>query len=238
MEALALGSALGAIIYGLKLRYAAAVEAADAEARRQADAKAHHKFDPNLPIDAGGRVYHLQIKADEVSPRILSVGDAGRAERIAALFDPGTERITVTSSRGFITHTGYFNGVRVSVIATGMGVAMMDFVVRETRAIIEGPMVVVRYGTCGGLRDTPAGAIAVASQGAVLIKRDSDMAAVGYAGGGAPASASTGSGKPSSSSDTAAAAAGSPLVPPTPALPYIVTQVVKPHAALSAMVSR
>jgi uridine phosphorylase len=78
-----------------------------------------------------------------VANRVLSVGDAGRAERIAALLDAGSARI-VRSSRGFVTHTGTFNGVAVSIIATGMGYPMMDFVVRETRAVVNGPMAMLR----------------------------------------------------------------------------------------------
>jgi uridine phosphorylase len=37
----------------------------------------------------------------------------------------------VPSARGFVTHTGKFNGVPVSIVATGMGIAMADFVARE-----------------------------------------------------------------------------------------------------------
>ena len=28
---------------------------------------------------------------------------------------------------------------------------MMDFFVRESRAVVKGPMAIIRYGTCGGL---------------------------------------------------------------------------------------
>ena len=30
---------------------------------------------------------------------------------------------------------------------------MMDFFVRESRAIVTGPMAMIRYGTCGGLTE-------------------------------------------------------------------------------------
>lgn len=93
--------------------------------------------------------------------RILSVGDHGRAERLSKFLDNVT---VIPSSRGFKTFTGLYRGVRstflslclslssedinnarkcvggrlqvpVSIIATGMGIPMMDFVVRETRCI-------------------------------------------------------------------------------------------------------
>jgi hypothetical protein len=46
---------------------------------------------------------------------------------------------------------------------------MMDFVVRETRAVVDGPMAIIRLGTCGLLDAlTPVGTLVVASQGSVL----------------------------------------------------------------------
>lgn len=180
-------------------------------------------LDPNLPIDAEGRIYHLQICAGELSPRILSVGDTGRAERIAALFDEGAPRLRVVSSRGFVTHTGFFKGVRVSVIATGMGCAMMDFVVRECRALLDGPMAILRYGTCGGLRETPAGAVAIARDGAVLIRRDVDVV-VGSGGGGCAVGSGGGG------------CAGVSTMSSTQELPYVVSRVVMPDARLAEMV--
>ena len=49
------------------------------------------------------------------------------------------------SHRGFLTITGEFKGTPVSIVAIGMGLPMMDFFVRECRAVIKGPMVVIRY---------------------------------------------------------------------------------------------
>lgn len=52
---------------------------------------------------------------------------------------------------------------------------MMDFFVRETRAVVQGPMAIIRFGTCGGLADsTKPGTIGVASQGASAISRNYD----------------------------------------------------------------
>lgn len=81
----------------------------------------------------------------------------------------------IVSSRGFTTITGYFNGINVSIVSIGMGISMMDFFVRESRAIVEGPMVMVRFGTCGGVSDEAvAGSIVVASKGSGYIYRNSD----------------------------------------------------------------
>lgn len=63
----------------------------------------------------------------------------------------------------------------MSIISIGMGFPMMDFFVREVRAIVEGPMCVVRFGTCGGLKeDVPEGSVVVVSEGAVAVLRDPD----------------------------------------------------------------
>ena len=133
--------------------------------------------DPNRPTDSRGRTFHLQITPADVAPRILSVGDAGRAERISTQFDGGRATRKVVSSRGFITFTGNYRGVPISIIATGMGSSMMDFVVREARQVLTGPVAILRLGTCGGLRETTAGTVVVAEKGALFIRREPDLVA-------------------------------------------------------------
>lgn len=52
---------------------------------------------------------------------------------------------------------------------------MMDFFVRESRAVVAGPMAIVRYGTCGGIsEDATAGCIVIASEGSGYICRNPD----------------------------------------------------------------
>jgi len=131
--------------------------------------------DANFPMDGEGRVYHLGIKAGEVNNRILSVGSAQRAEKLSQFLDQDKPVFTKTSKRGFTIYSGTRKGVAVSIIATGMGIAMMDFVVRETAALCDGPMVIARYGTCGTIRpDIDVGSVAVASLGSVAIQRNPD----------------------------------------------------------------
>eukprot|EP01034_Spumella_vulgaris_P024797 gene24797-31177_t len=51
----------------------------------------------------------------------------------------------------------------------------MDFFVRESRAVVEGPMAMVRFGTCGGLTSVAKeGTIVVASGGSGYITRNPD----------------------------------------------------------------
>lgn len=53
---------------------------------------------------------------------------------------------------------------------------MMDFFVREARAVIDGPMAVVRFGTCGGLVEAASeGTVVVATGGSSYICRNYDF---------------------------------------------------------------
>ena len=57
-----------------------------------------------------------------------------------------------------------------------MGMAMMDFFVREARQIMEEtPLLIVRYGTCGIVQaSVDVGSVVVASEGSVLVQRNPD----------------------------------------------------------------
>jgi uridine phosphorylase len=62
-----------------------------------------------------------------------------------------------------------------------MGPSMMDFFVRETRAVVKGPMAIVRFGTCGGLvSSASAGVVAVATKGSGFVTRDPNAFAYNY----------------------------------------------------------
>ncbi len=72
--------------------------------------------------------------------------------------------------------TGLFEGVPLSIVATGMGISMIDFVVRECRAVVDGQMSFARLGTCGLIDGaSPVGTVCVASKGALLVRREPDL---------------------------------------------------------------
>lgn len=119
----------------------------------------------NFPTDAEGRVYHLGLKRGEVANRILLVGDPDRAKIIRESLDNPNESFAYASNRGFTTYTGTKNGVPVTIMAIGMGMPMMDFAIREIRAITDGPLFIVRLGSCGTPRsDIPIGSVVVADR--------------------------------------------------------------------------
>lgn len=157
---------------------------------------------PHTSAHPGTPAVHLLTVANN----IVTVGSEGRCEILASLLDggPGTttpdggdnddnssssnttvgRTITRRSKRGFVTHTGTFNGVPISVVLINMGYPNMDFLVREVRAVTTGPLRIIRLGSCAGLRpDLPVGTVAVATEGSVFIRQNPD--AWETAGGGA-----------------------------------------------------
>jgi uridine phosphorylase len=121
----------------------------------------------DFPRTADGRVYHLGLKAGEVANRLvcfrvshrtwvthleanyrpygqITVGTPSRAEAIAAHFDAAPSTFRLMSERGFLTLTGRYHGVPVSVVAIGMGYPNVDFFIREVRESVSGDMIVIR----------------------------------------------------------------------------------------------
>ncbi|KAJ3076418.1 hypothetical protein HDU98_003281 [Podochytrium sp. JEL0797] len=128
----------------------------------------------NFPLDPAGRTYHVGTKGGETANKIITVGDPARARLIAKKhFDSQT--VEVASKRGFVTITGTYKGVPVSIVAIGMGISMMDFFVREVRAVVEGPMDIIRFGSCGSISTAAkVGTLAVATEGSIAATRNFD----------------------------------------------------------------
>lgn len=139
---------------------------------------------PNgMPMTADGFNLHMDLKKGQLASRIVTVGPASRAEKIAAYLDVSPSPVRYTSGRGFLTITGCFSGVPVSIVAIGIGPAMMDLFVRETRVVVDGPLVICRFGTCGGISaDAPPGTIVVASEGSAYVTRNPDAFVHRYTG--------------------------------------------------------
>ncbi|KAI8929861.1 nucleoside phosphorylase domain-containing protein [Entophlyctis helioformis] len=135
----------------------------------------------NFPVDAEGATYHVGVTLGQVANRIVTVGDPHRANKLAAHLDAVTFRHE--SKRGFTTITGTLHGVPLSIIAIGMGTPMADMMVREVRAMVEGPMLMARFGSCGGIGSrSSVGLISVAKDGAAMVSRNYDYFEPMYAG--------------------------------------------------------
>jgi len=127
-----------------------------------------------VPTLYDGKVMHVGVSRGDVAQRVVTVGHPDRATMFANEF---LDTITIkrSSTRGFLTFTGTFENVTVSIISIGMGAPMMDFFVREVRSVVDGTMAIIRVGTCGTFqKDAKVGTIAVASEGSIMVTRNYD----------------------------------------------------------------
>jgi uridine phosphorylase len=121
------------------------------------------------------RVYHINLKADDVADDVIVVGDQFRVSEISKFFSKIDFK---TQHREFITHTGWFNGKRLTVLSTGIGTDNIDIVVNELDAAVNinpetrtlnpelRSLNIIRLGTSGALQaDIPVNGIVVSSHG-------------------------------------------------------------------------
>jgi uridine phosphorylase len=116
-------------------------------------------FPPSeLVLNDLGQVYHLCLLPEDISNKIILVGDPGRVEFVASFFE---KILFKKSHREFLTVTGVYKGTTISVISTGIGTDNMDIVLNEldalfnidlnTRKVKESltKLEIIRIGTCG-----------------------------------------------------------------------------------------
>ena len=104
--------------------------------------------DVDLPKNRQGRYYHLNCGPGDLAPYILTCGDPDRARRVARSFD----RVEVKRrNREFLTYTGSYHGIPVSVIATGIGAAASAIAVVEAAQCVA-PATFIRLGSTGALQ--------------------------------------------------------------------------------------
>lgn len=122
-----------------------------------------------LIINDDGSVFHLHIRPEELADKILLVGDPGRVALVRSFFDAGSIEAE-HSSREFVSVTGKYCGVRMTVLSTGIGCDNIDIVMNEldalanidfrTREIKEEKksLEILRLGTSGAIQpDIPIG---------------------------------------------------------------------------------
>lgn len=93
------------------------------------------------------RAHHLQVSPGEVGEYVILPGDPGRCQLIARHFERPK---FVTSNREFVTYTGKYRGLSVSVVSTGMGCPSAAIALEEL--IMVGAKYFVRLGTTGALQ--------------------------------------------------------------------------------------
>ncbi|MDE7426335.1 MAG: nucleoside phosphorylase [Muribaculaceae bacterium] len=114
-----------------------------------------------LIINPDGSVFHLHLKPEQLTDRIILVGDPGRVNMVAEFFDTITFEV---SSREFHTIGGTYKGKPIMCLSHGIGPDNIDIVINEldalanidfkTREVKDNKRILtmVRIGTSGALQ--------------------------------------------------------------------------------------
>jgi uridine phosphorylase len=104
--------------------------------------------DLRVALPAGERQYHIGLGPGELAEYILLPGDPDRTPKIAKRLD----RIDHEHRhREFVSATGVYRGLPVSIVSTGIGTDNVEIVVAEILAITNRPTF-IRVGSCGALQ--------------------------------------------------------------------------------------
>lgn len=114
-----------------------------------------------LIINSDGSVFHLHLKPEQLTDRIILVGDPERVNMVAEYFDEKTFEV---QSREFHTIGGTYKGKPIMCLSHGIGpdnidiviteldaLANIDFTTREVKANHR-TLTLVRIGTSGALQ--------------------------------------------------------------------------------------
>lgn len=112
-------------------------------------------------INPDGSIFHLHLLPEQLTDRIILVGDPARVDMVASFFDTKTFEV---SSREFHTIGGTYKGKPIMCISHGIGPDNIDIVLNEldalanvdfkTREVKEShrTLTLVRIGTSGALQ--------------------------------------------------------------------------------------
>ncbi|MDR0824065.1 MAG: nucleoside phosphorylase [Prevotella sp.] len=130
--------------------------------------------DSELIINNDGSAFHLHIKPEQLSDKIIMMGDPDRVSLTASFFDSIECDV---ASREFHTITGTYKGKRITALSHGIGPDNIDIVITELDALVNvdfetrevkkdfKQLTMVRVGTSGGLQPyCPIGSYVVAAK--------------------------------------------------------------------------
>ena len=122
----------------------------------------NHLSASELILNRNGSVYHLNLLPENVADTIITVGDPDRVSQVSRHFSSIEFK---TRKREFATHTGVYNGKRLSVISSGIGTDNVEILMNEldilanvdlkTRKIkeVKKRLEIIRVGTSGAIQD-------------------------------------------------------------------------------------
>jgi purine-nucleoside phosphorylase len=93
---------------------------------------------------------HIEAKAGQIAEAVLLPGDPLRAQYVAETYLENP--LCYSQVRGMLGFTGTYNGKKVSVQGTGMGIPSISIYVHELIAEY-GAKRLIRIGTCGALQE-------------------------------------------------------------------------------------
>lgn len=114
-----------------------------------------------LIINPDGSVFHLHLRPDQLTDRIILVGDPSRVDMVASFFD---SKVFEVSSREFHTIGGTYQGKPIMCLSHGIGPDNIDIVINELDALanidfstrevkeVRRSLTLVRIGTSGALQ--------------------------------------------------------------------------------------
>ncbi|QOJ78546.1 purine-nucleoside phosphorylase [Infirmifilum lucidum] len=88
----------------------------------------------------------FHIKAERVAPRVIAVGDPGRAKLLASML---VNPVLVNDNRGLLVYNGSWRGLEVTIATHGMGGPGAAIVFEEL--VQAGAKAIIRFGTTGGI---------------------------------------------------------------------------------------
>ncbi len=86
-----------------------------------------------LILNADGSIYHLHLLPEDVAPTVILVGDPDRVSEVSNFFSSIDIK---KQKREFVTHTGWYENKRITVISTGIGTDNIDIVLNELDALV------------------------------------------------------------------------------------------------------
>ena len=114
-----------------------------------------------LIINSDGSVFHLHLRPEMLTDRVILVGDPARVDIVASFFDSKTFEV---SSREFHTIGGTYQGKPIMCLSHGIGPDNIDIVINELDALANinfetrevnpahRQLTLVRIGTSGALQ--------------------------------------------------------------------------------------
>lgn len=128
-----------------------------------------------LILTPEGRVYHINLKPEDIADTIITVGDPDRVAEVSKYFDDIDFK---TQHREFVTHTGRIGSKRLTVLSSGIGPDNIDIVMNELDALVNidlqervvkpqlTSLNIIRMGTSGSLQaDIPVDSLVASSHG-------------------------------------------------------------------------